>query len=96
MHRKTEPDVGWKLLWICVEKAMLMQKRPYLGKRQTMLTKYPHIQCFTCPTHDIDGFTKIICVSKEEIQMQRNEMGRVGVQHVVWDADLFEATFAQA
>ena len=46
-------------------------KRPCLGKRQTMLTKYPHIQCFTCPAHGIDGFTKIICGSKEEIQMQR-------------------------
>ena len=71
-------------------------KRPCLGKRQTMLTKYPHIQCFTCPAHGIDGFTKIICGSKEEIQMQRNEVGEVGVQHVAWDADLFEEAFAQA
>ena len=71
-------------------------KRPYLGKGQTILTKYPHIQCFTCPTHVIDGFIKIICGSKEEIQMQRNEMGGVGVQHVSWDADLFEEAFAQA
>ena len=70
-------------------------KRPCLDKRQTMSTKYPHIQCFTCPTRGIDGFTKIICGSKEEIQMQRNEMGGVGVQHVAWDADLFEETFAQ-
>ena len=54
-------------------------KRPYPGKGQTMLTKYPHIQCFTCPSHGIDGFTKIICDVKEEIQMQRNEMGGVGV-----------------
>ena len=54
-------------------------KRPCLGKRQTMLTKYFQIQCFTCPTHGMDGFTKIICVSKEEIQMQHNEMGDVGV-----------------
>ena len=61
-----------------------------------MLTKYPHIQCFTCPAHGIDGFTKIICCSEEEIQMQRNEMGGVGVQHVAWDADLFEEAFAQA
>ena len=71
-------------------------KRPCLGKRQTMLTKYPHIQCFTCPAHVIDGFTKITCVSKEEIQMQRNEMGGVGVQqHVLWDTDFFEEAFAQ-
>ena len=71
-------------------------KRPCLGKRQTMLTKYPHIQCFTCPAHVIDGFTKIICCSEEEIQMQHNEMGGVGVQHVTWDTDLLEETFAQA
>ena len=58
--------------------------------------KYPHIQCFTCPAHGIDGFTKIICCSEEEIQMQRNEMGGVGVQHVTWDADLLEEAFAQA
>ncbi len=51
-------------------------KRQCLGKRQTMLTKYPHIQCFTCPTHGIDGFIKKIRGNKEEIQMQRNEMGR--------------------
>ena len=31
-------------------------QRQCLGKGQTTLTKYPHIQCFTCPTHDIDGF----------------------------------------
>ena len=43
--------------------------------------KYPHIQCFTCPAHGLDGFIKNICGSKEEIQMQRNEMGGVGVQH---------------
>ena len=71
-------------------------KHPCLGKGQTMLTKYPHIQCFTCPAHGIDGFTKIICGSKEEIQMQRNEMGGVGVQHVTWDEDFFEKAFAQA
>ena len=70
-------------------------KLPCLDKRQTMLTKYPHIQCFTCPAHDIDGFTKIICGSREEIQMQRNEMGGVGVQHVTWDDDFFEKAFAQ-
>ncbi len=28
--------------------------------------------------------------------MQRNEMGGVGVQHVVWDEDFFEKAFAQA
>ncbi len=50
--------------------------------------KYPHVQCFTCPAHDIDGFIKNICGSKEEFQMQRNEMEGVGVQHVVWDEDL--------
>ncbi len=58
--------------------------------------KYPHIQCFTCPTHGLDGFIKNICGSKEEIQMQRNEMGGVGVQHVTWDEDFFEKAFAQA
>ena len=58
--------------------------------------KYPHIQCFTCPAHDLDGYIKNICVSKEEIQMQRNEMGGVGVQHVTWDEDFFEKAFAQA
>ena len=51
-------------------------KIPCLSKGQTILTKYPHIQCFTCPTHGIDGFIKKIRVNKEEIQMQRNEMGR--------------------
>ena len=59
------------------------------------MTKYPHIQCFTCPTHDFDGFTKIICVRKEEIQMQRNKMGGLGVQHVTWDTDFFEESFVQ-
>ncbi len=58
--------------------------------------KYPHIQCFTCPAHGLDGFIKNICVSKQEIQMQRNEMGGVGVQHVSWDEDFFEKAFAQA
>jgi hypothetical protein len=58
--------------------------------------KYPHIQCFTCPAHGLDGFIKNICGSKEEIQMQRNEMGGVGVQHVAWDEDFFEKAFAQA
>jgi hypothetical protein len=58
--------------------------------------KYPHVQCFTCPTHGIDGFIKNICVSKEEIQMQRNEVGGVGVQHLGWDEDFFEKEFAQA
>ena len=57
--------------------------------------KYPHIQCFTCPTHDIYGFIKNICDSKEEIQMQHNEMGDVGVQYVEWDADLIEEAFTQ-
>ena len=56
--------------------------------------KYPHMQCFTCPAHGLDGYIKNICVSKEEIQMQRNEMREVDVQ-LVWDADLFEETFAQ-
>jgi len=27
--------------------------------------------------------------------MQRNEMGGVGVQYVVWDEDFFEKAFAQ-
>ncbi len=52
--------------------------------------KYPHIQCFTCPTHGLDGFIKNICVSKQEIQIQRNEMGGVGVQYVSWDEDFFD------
>ncbi len=39
--------------------------------------KYPHVQCFTCPTHALDGYIKNIFDSKEEIQMQRNEMGGV-------------------
>ena len=47
--------------------------------------KYPHVQCFTCPTHGLDGYIKNICFSKEEIQMQRDELGGVGVQHVTWD-----------
>jgi hypothetical protein len=38
---------------------------------------------------------KNICGSKQEIQMQRNEMGGVGVQHVEWDEDFFEEAFAQ-
>ena len=58
--------------------------------------KYPHVQCFTCPAHALDGYIKNICGSKEEIQMQRNEMGGVGVQHVAWDEDFFEKAFAQA
>ena len=58
--------------------------------------KYPHVQSFTCPTHALDGYIKNICVSKEEIQMQRNEMGGVGVEHVVWDEDFFEKAFAEA
>ena len=58
--------------------------------------KYPHMQCFTCPTHVLDGYIKNICVSKEEIQMQHNEMGGVGVHHVTWDADLLEEAFVQA
>ena len=58
--------------------------------------KYPHIQCFTCPAHGLDGYIKNICGSKEEIQMQRNEMGGVGVQHVAWDEDFLEKAFAQA
>ena len=66
---------------------------PCLGKGQTMLTKYPHIQCFPCPTHGIYGFIQNICGSKEQIQMQRNEMGGVGVQHVVWDTDFLEEVF---
>ena len=41
-------------------------------------------------------YIKNICGSKEEIQMQRNEMGGVGVQHVTWDEDFFEKSFAQA
>jgi hypothetical protein len=57
--------------------------------------KYPHIQCFTFPTHDLDGFIKNIFDSKQEIQMQRNEMGGVGVQHVSWDEDFFEKAFVQ-
>ena len=58
--------------------------------------KYPHMQCFTSPAHGLDGYIKIICGSKEEIQMQRNEMGGVGVQqHVLWDTDFFEEAFAQ-
>jgi hypothetical protein len=44
----------------------------------------------------LDGYIKSICVSKEEIQMQRNEMGGVGVQHVTWDEDFFEKAFTQA
>jgi hypothetical protein len=58
--------------------------------------KYPHVQCFTCPAHALDGYIKNICDSKEEIQMQRNEMGGVGVQHVAWDEDFFEKAFGQA
>ena len=58
--------------------------------------KYPHIQCFTCAAHGLDGFIKNICGIKEEIQMQRNEMGGVGVRDVVWDEDFFEKAFAQA
>ena len=42
-------------------------KRQCLGKGQTVLTKYPHIQCFTCPTHGIDRFITNICDNKEEI-----------------------------
>jgi hypothetical protein len=30
------------------------------------------------------------------MQMQRNEMGGVGVHHVSWDEDFFEKAFAQA
>ena len=52
-------------------------------------TKYPHVQCFTCPTRATDGFTKNICGSKEEIQMQRNEIGGVGVHHVSWEEWVF-------
>ena len=52
--------------------------------------KYPHIQSFTCPAHGLDGYIKNICGSKEEIQMQRNEMGGV-----TWDEDFFEKAFAQ-
>ena len=60
--------------------------------------KYPHhdIQFFTCPSHVLDGYIKNICVNKEEIQMQLNEMEGVGVQHVTWDEDFFEKAFAQA
>ena len=58
--------------------------------------KYPHIQCFTCPAHGLDGVIKNICGRDEEIQMQRNEMGGVGVQQVAWDEDFFEKAFAQA
>ncbi len=57
--------------------------------------KYDHMQYFTCPTHDLDGYIKNKCVRKEEIQMQRNEMGGLGVQHVTWDDDFFEKTFEE-
>ena len=43
-------------------------KSQCVDKGQTILTKYPHIQCFTCPTHVIDGFITNICDVKEEIK----------------------------
>ncbi len=58
--------------------------------------KYRHIQCFTCPTHGIDGCIKNICTSKEEIGIQTNDMTGVGAQHVKWDEDFFEKVFTEA
>ena len=59
------------------------------------VSPYPVFHVFTCPVHGIDGFIRNICVSKEEIQMQHNEMGGVGVQHVTWDEDFFEKALGQ-
>jgi hypothetical protein len=40
-------------------------------------------------------FIKNIFDSQEEIQMEHNEMGGVGVQYVVWEKDFFQKAFAQ-
>jgi hypothetical protein len=68
--------------------ARMGQSAVCMGKGAALVrAKYPHVQCFTCPAHALDGYMKNMCGSKEEIQMQRNEMGGVGVQHVAWDED---------
>ncbi len=58
--------------------------------------KYRHIQSFTCPAHGIDGYIKNICTRKEEIGIQKNDMGGVGAQYVKWDEDFFEKVFTEA
>jgi hypothetical protein len=84
------------ILWKCVEKEMLMQSALASARDRLCSRSHRAKLCFTCPAHGLDGFIKNICGSKQEIQMQRNEMGGVGVQHVSWDEDFFEKAFAQA
>ena len=58
--------------------------------------KYPWIQPFVCPSHGIDGFLKNACSDKNDIRMQANLMGGVGMSDVPWDEDFFKSTFDKA
>ncbi len=68
----------------------------YKGPFPLVRVEYRHIQCFTCPTHEMDGYIKNICTSKEEIGKQKNDMSGVGAQHVKWDEDFFEKVLAES
>ena len=58
--------------------------------------KYPHIQCFVCPSHGLDGFLKNACSDKEDIRMQANEMGGAPACEVEWDEIFFKEAFGEA
>ena len=75
---------------------MVIDKKTLLAEAAASAKRNRHIQCFTFPTHAIDGYIKNICTSKEEIGIQKNDMGGVGAQHVKWDEVFFEKVFAEA
>jgi hypothetical protein len=58
--------------------------------------KFPWIQCFPCPSHGIDNFIKNVCSSKDEIKMQKNEMGNwVQDAPIKWGVNFFSNAFSQ-
>jgi hypothetical protein len=58
--------------------------------------KFPWIQCFSCPSHGIDNFIKNVCSSKDEIKMQKNEMGNWEQDvPIKWGVSFFEDCFSQ-
>ena len=67
---------------------MVSDKKTLLAEAATSAKRNRHI-------HAIDGYIKNICTSKEEIGMQKNDMGGVGAQHVKWDEVFFEKVFTE-
>ena len=50
--------------------------------------KYPHVQCFICPTHSLDNFLKNVCSDKEVIKVASVKNSE-DERDFKWDSDVF-------